>query len=322
MTSVKSIVASGDPMIELAGLAKGYFASEGLTVSPTRTTAGSSDVALLVSGSVQFMLGGSAAIIAKQAGAPVKVIMAVNKGSDETLVVSEKFAAAHHIPQTATTAAQVTSQLGALKGSGITIGVTNTTGDGYNYLAAALRAHGLTTGPGKDVNIVSTGGAPQLVAAYATGKIDAFSITPPYTSRPDSVQIPLSLATPDSGSAFFYVLTTDSMISQHPDTVQAFVNAMVKSWHFATTSPAAAEAAAAPLYDQYIGTNTPAQIQGIFSQLSKDWGSVVLSPAEFTSTLNVVKLAQPAQKLTVTFAETVDNSFVSKALSTMGISPG
>ena len=320
MASVKSIVASGDPMIELAGLAKGYFKEQGLAVSPTRTTSGSSDVALLVGGSVQFVLGGSAAIIAKQAGAPVKVIMAVNKGSDETLVVNQQFAAAHHIPQTATTAAQATAQLDALKGSHMTIAVTNTTGDGYNYLAAALQSQGLTIGPGKDVNIISTGGAPQLVAAYATGKVDAFSITPPYTFRSDSVQIPLSLVTPDSGSAFFYVLTTDSMISQHPDTVQAFINAMVKSWQFATTSPAAAETAAAPLYNQYIGTNTPTVIKDIFQQLSKDWSSVVMSPAEFASTLKVVELAQPSDKLTVTYADTVDNSFVEKALSTMGIS--
>jgi NitT/TauT family transport system substrate-binding protein len=321
MSSVKSIVASGDPMIELTGLAKGYFADEGLTVSPSRTTSGSTDVALLVSGSVQFMLGGSAAIIAKQAGAPVKVIMAVNKGSDETLDVSKKFASAHNIPQTAaTTPAQVNSQLEALKGSHITIGVTNTTGDGYNYLAAALRSRGLTIGPGEDVNIISTGGAPQLVAAYETGKIDAFSITPPYTARPDSVQIPLSLVTPDSGSAFFYVLTTDAMISQHPDTVQAFINAMVKSWQFATTSPAQAEAAAAPLYAKYNGTYTPAQIQTVFQQLSKDWSSVELSTSEFASTLNIVKLAQPSQKLTVTYADTVDNTFVEKALAASGVS--
>jgi NitT/TauT family transport system substrate-binding protein len=321
MSSVKSIVASGDPMVELAGLAKGYFTDEGLTVSPTRTTSGSSDVALLVSGSVQFLLGGSAAIIAKQAGAPVKVIMAINKGSDETLDISSKFAAAHNIPQTqATTPAQVNAQIAALKGTHITIGVTNTTGDGYNYLAAALKSHDITIGPGKDVDIISTGGAPQLVAAYETGKIDAFSITPPYTARPDSVQIPLSLVTPDSGSAFFYLLTTDSMISQHPDTVQAFVDAMVKSWKFATTDPTAAEAAAAPGYDKYIGTYTPAQISTIYQQLSKDWSSVVLSPSEFASTLKVVGLAQPTQKLTVAYADTVDNTFVEKALASNGIS--
>lgn len=320
LSSVKSIVASGDPMIELAGLGKGYFTDEGLTVSPTRTTSGSSDVALLVSGSVQFMLGGSAAMIAKQAGAPVKVIMAVNKSSDETLVISDKAAAAHGIPTTASTPAEATAQLAALKNSHLTIGVTNTTGDGYNYLAAALKAHGLTIGSGKDVNIVSTGGAPQLVAAYTTGKLDGMSITPPYTSQPNSVQIPLSLITPDSNSAFFYVLTTDSMIASHPDTVQAFVNAMVKSWQFATTDPTAAEAAAEPLYNQYIGTNTSAKIQLIFQQLSKDWSSVVLSQDEFNSTLQVVELAQPSQKMTITFADTVDNTFVNKALSNLGIS--
>jgi ABC-type nitrate/sulfonate/bicarbonate transport system substrate-binding protein len=320
MSSVKSIVASGDPMIELTGLAKGYFTDEGLSISATRTSASSSDVAELVSGSAQFILGGSAAIIAKQAGAPVKVIMAVDKGSDETLDVSKKFAAAHNIPLTSSTPAQVNSQIEALKGSHITIGVTNTTGDGYNYLAAALRSRGLTIGPGKDVNIISTGGAPQLVAAYQTGKLDAFSITPPYTARPDSVQIPLSLVTPDSGSAFFYVLTTDSMISQHPDTVQAFINAMVKSWQFATTNPAQAEAAAAPLYVKYNGTYTPAQIKTVFQQLSKDWSSVVLSSSEFASTLKVVGLAQPTQKLTVTYADMVDNTFVEKALAASGVS--
>lgn len=322
MSSVKSIVATGDPMIELTGLGKGYFTDEGLNVSPTRTTSGSSDVALLVSGSVQFLLGGSAAIIAKQAGAPIKVIMAVNKGSDETLDISKKFAAAHNIPQTATTAAQVNSQLEALKGSHITIGVTNTTGDGYNYLTAALQSRGITIGPGKDVNIISTGGAPQLVAAYETGKLDAFSITPPYTGRSDSVQVPLSLVTPDSQSGFFYVLTTDSMIAQHPDTVQAFVNAMVKSWQFATTNPAQAEAAAAPLYLKYNGTYTPAQIQTVFTELSKDWSSVVVSPSEFAGTVKVVTLAQPTQKLTVTYADTVDNTFVNKALAAAGVSAG
>jgi NitT/TauT family transport system substrate-binding protein len=320
MSSVKSIVATGDPMIELTGLGKGYFTDEGLTVSPTRTTSGSSDVALLVSGSVQFLLGGSAAIIAKQAGAPVKVIMAVNKGSDETLDISKKFAAAHNIPQTATTPAQVNSQLEALKGSHITIGVTNTTGDGYNYLTAALRSRGITIGPGKDVNIISTGGAPQLVAAYETGKLDAFSITPPYTGRADSVQVPLSLVTPDSQSGFFYVLTTDSMIAQHPDTVQAFVNAMVKSWQFATSNPAQAEAAAAPLYLKYNGTYTPAQIQTVFTELSRDWSSVVVSPSDFAGTVKVVTLAQPTQKLTVTYADTVDNTFVNKALAAAGVS--
>jgi NitT/TauT family transport system substrate-binding protein len=320
MSSVKSIVATGDPMIELTGLGKGYFTDEGLTVSPTRTTSGSSDVALLVSGSVQFLLGGSAAIIAKQAGAPVKVIMAVNKGSDETLDISKKFAAAHNIPTTSTTPAQVNAQLEALKGSHITIGVTNTTGDGYNYLTAALRSRGITIGPGKDVNIISTGGAPQLVAAYETGKLDAFSITPPYTARADSVQVPLSTVTPDSQSGFFYVLTTDSMIAQHPDTVQAFVNAMVKSWQFATANPAQAEAAAAPLYLKYNGTYTPAQIQTVFTELSKDWSSVVVSPSEFAGTVRVVTLAQPTQKLTVTYADTVDNTFVNKALAAAGVS--
>jgi ABC-type nitrate/sulfonate/bicarbonate transport system substrate-binding protein len=112
------------------------------------------------------------------------------------------------------------------------------------------------------------------------------------------------------------------MIAQHPDTVQAFVNAMVKSWQFATTNPAQAEAAAAPLYLKYNGTYTPAQIQTVFTELSKDWSSVVVSPSEFAGTVKVVTLAQPTQKLTVTYADTVDNTFVNKALAVAGVSAG
>jgi NitT/TauT family transport system substrate-binding protein len=314
--SVKSIVASGDPMIELASLSQGYFKTAGLDVTPTRTTSGSSDVALLVGGSVQFLLGGSAAVIAKQQGAPIKIIMAVNKGSDETLVISSKAAAEHNIPTTpATTPDAALAQLKALKGSHLTIGVTNTTGDGYNYLVADLAANGITIGPGKDVNIMATGGAPQLVAAYKTGKLTAFSITPPYTSQPNSVQVPLNLIAPDSDSAFFDLLTTEKMISDHPDTVQAFVDSMVQGWNYVKSQPGPADKALAPLYDQYIGSNSDEQIQGIFDQLSKDWGSVQMTQDEFNSTLKVVELAQPKQKLTVTYDDVVDNTFVTKALA-------
>jgi NitT/TauT family transport system substrate-binding protein len=142
------------------------------------------------------------------------------------------------------------------------IGVT-AIGAGTHVLAASILRHaGYSL---RDVEIVPVGSGDSFIAAMAQKRIDVGMATDPTTTRlllSAEASILMDLTTTDETSLIFDgpyqftgLLTRPDMIRDHPATVQAVVNAMVKAARFIRGHSAAEIAANLPqgiVADRYI----------------------------------------------------------------------
>src|SRR5262249_29297512 len=127
---------------------QGFFKAQGVNVTlDDSNTTSSAAIAILLSGASQFLNSASGTEIeAANAGAPIRAIFMVQLGNATEVAINSSVAAAKNIPATGSTKAQALAQLLALKGSHLTIGVSNTSADSYNWLVSIAKLHGLTIG--------------------------------------------------------------------------------------------------------------------------------------------------------------------------------
>jgi ABC-type nitrate/sulfonate/bicarbonate transport system substrate-binding protein len=248
-----TIAAGSSPSNALLFIAlqQGYFTKLGLNVKwLNATTDASSATAVILSGSAQFMLNDAPPVLLAAAkGAPLKGVFCSDTGVVQDIAISSSFAKAHNIAATATTQAEATAQFLALKGSHAKIAVSNTASQSYYDVVTLAKLNHLTVGPNGDINVVTLGTPTALVAALNTGKVDGIVNAPPTTVQPNSIQIPLYLIPPVPISCGLPLATTTSMISSHPDVVQAVVTAMTQALYFVKSNPAQAKADAAKVIE-------------------------------------------------------------------------
>jgi len=136
---------------------EGDFAREGLNpeIIVMRTNTG---IAALVTGSIDFTTAGGSAMRAAVNGAPIKMILNVNKRADLWIVAQKNI-----------------QRVEDLRGK--MIGVGGNWGTQFYQVLEALRPAGLD----KDVQLVSTGDVANGYLSLQQGSMPAVALTPPYS---------------------------------------------------------------------------------------------------------------------------------------------
>jgi ABC-type nitrate/sulfonate/bicarbonate transport system substrate-binding protein len=309
---------------EFIAEAKGFFTQQGITTVTNLINLDSPAqwVAIVLSGSANFMQGSSSVITAVQTGAPMRAVAMTEAPTIQDIGITSAFASAHRIPTRGNTEAQVLLQFKALRGTHITIATPNSTTNAYDWLVVFGHKYGLSVGinaPNDDINIFVAGGAANATAAIEAGKVDAIGEDPPFP-LPNMVIMPLWKLPPANISAGNYVDTTISMIHQHPDTVQAVVTALTEAAEFVKTHPNQAFDAIQGAYSAYL--LTPSEQLTLF----KDYSSVAWLMYPTRNAYNAEALivnesqAQYGAQITIPYTSFVVPRFAAAALKQLHLS--
>jgi NitT/TauT family transport system substrate-binding protein len=318
MTSV-TIAAGSSPSNALLFIAQqeGFFKKEGLDVKwLNATTSASSATAVILAGSAQFILNDAPPVLLAAAkGAPLRGVFCSDTGVVQDIAISSSFAKAHNISATATTQAEATAQFLALKGSHAKIAVSNTASQSYYDVMTLAKLNHLTVGPNGDINVVTLGTPTALVAAINTGKVDGIVNAPPTTVQPNSIQIPLYLIPPVPVSCGLPLATTTSMISDHPDVVQAVVTGLTKAMYFAKSNPAQAKADAQTVITGAGIKET--SFEAAYPSESTSFSNPVITQAGYNAEVELMNDAvSPPLKLT--YAQFVVPTYFNAAVKQLG----
>ena len=297
--------------------ARHYYAQQGLTVSLLPVPSGSAaTVAALVGGAGQFAdIDISTAALAVQQGAPLVNLMMTGYAPWQEIVINTTTAAAAGIPTTGSTTAQIQRQILALKGSHITLGVSNTASIAYNYAVAVLLHAGITVGAGSDVNFLSTGTPTNLVPALNSGQVQGFVNAPPTTVIPNVITIPIYKLAPVISAPWLGILATSAFVSAHPDTAQAMVNALALAWTWMGAHPNGARTASTPMYVAN-GISSPEEIDYLNAGFVQHNGSSIITTKQgYTSVTTALSLSHPTTPITVPFSAWITNKYANRAIS-------
>lgn len=299
-------VAQGAGFLQKNGLSKVSIVGLG--------TQGADQIALVLGGHAQFVnINASLLLHSKSSGSDLVSVLNIRTGGSVAIVVSQSEATKLHIPAANATTADVQAQLAALKGSGLTIGVPSETGDNYSDIVGVAKDNGLEVG--SDVKVSSLGGTANLLAAFKSGKVSAFSLTSPQTYVSGTVMIPLYRVQPVSDSTFTQLATTSAYIKDHPDVVQAVVNAYLQASQSLQSSPNGAMTYVGQLYKSGGVSDTSLQ-QQILKDTIPELGHPAISEDLFNSAL---ALAKNTGKVNVSYADFVNNTFVDNAIKQLNL---
>jgi ABC-type nitrate/sulfonate/bicarbonate transport system substrate-binding protein len=186
------------PILETAQR-KGFFQREGLNVSAVYMRGGI-DIKALLTGDADFGTGGTTAVTAFVAGAPLRVVMSLNSYVDQGLYSQPKY-----------------RNLAQLKGQ--SIGSLNPGGLVDTLLRKVLAQGGLS--PERDVIILNMGGTPERYAALKAGTLAASMLSAPHSLRAEKEGFTKLAATRD------YVDVPGTALVVHADKIKKQTN-MIK----------------------------------------------------------------------------------------------
>lgn len=319
LTTVKIGGSTGGDL-GLAWIAQqaGFFKQQGINADFVNFV-GSGTPAItsaFLGGSFDFLNGPVATTMsAKAAGAPIQAVFNVDIGQQLEIAIHNSVASQLHIPAATGTSSGALAQLMALKGSHLKLAVTSTTSPAWNAVVAIAKTHGLTAGvnaAGDDIDIVTTGTTTAMNASYLADKVQAMASNPPTTTKPDSTNINLGLITPLSDATGIYLDVLQSFAQKNAQTTQKVVNAMVQAWAYAKKYPQKAEQLTVSMQKQNDITDT-SEDQSLYQDAASHWETPLLTMSGFSNAVKIVNLAQP-QKLTLTYEQWADPSFVNQAV--------
>lgn len=200
----------------------GYFRDEGLEVQVSDFAGGSKSIEALVGGSVEFAAGAYENTLFLQAkGADVQAVALLTDRFGLVFALDKKHAATYKSPKDI---------------KGLKIGVTAPGSAVSNALEIILAKDNLTA---NDVAIIGIGGGPSAVAAMKAGRVDGIVLSDPAISRleADGDIVPIVDSRNEAGQAYLYggpnanssVLVQASFAREHPEIVQRFTNAVVRT---------------------------------------------------------------------------------------------
>lgn len=209
---------SGSAIVAV-GINMGYFEEEGLDVELAPFTSGPSEIAAMVSGNVDFGYIGSGATTLAVKG-DVEIIYFQNLGDAEAIIVNKESGI---------------ETMADMKGK--TIATTLGT-SGENIVNMAIAKAGLEIGDGPDQVEVINMDMGGCVTAMVAGRVDAVCVWGSYqiTVEGQLADNYHELArTADFAEEYVSVsswLATQEYIDANPETVQAFANALAKSFDY------------------------------------------------------------------------------------------
>ncbi len=306
---------------------EGFFKRQGLTVQYLDKSSSQQDltIAALLQGSYQFVQEiVTSAMVAAQQGAGIKAVVAIDDGAQQEIAIQTQAAAGLRIPLAGNTPAQTLRQFMALKGSHLQVAVTSFTSGTYNNLVTLCAVNGLVcqqNNSSADINIVAAGTAANQVAGFGNGTYQAIAAGVPVAAQPNSLSINMGNLAPTNNGAFFEILTTPSMISQHPDTVQAFVTAEVQAWNWAQKNPVKAEHALANMEASINNIDNTDEDQYLFGDFMNFWKTPLLTVSSFNDAVKIANTGQPTTPVTLTYNQWNDPRFVNNAVKLLKLSP-
>ena len=192
---------------------EGFFAREGLNseIIVMRTNTG---IAALVTGSIDFTTAGGSAMRAAVNGAPVKMILNVNKKADLWIVAQKNI-----------------QRIEDLRGK--MIGVGGNWGTQFYQVLEALRPNGID----KDVQLVSTGDVTNGFLSLQQGSMPAVALTPPYSILAKRQGYRDLVHTGDviGVSPTTALVTTKDKLEREPQKIRQAIRAVMRAVEFAKT---------------------------------------------------------------------------------------
>jgi NitT/TauT family transport system substrate-binding protein len=286
---------------------RGYFSKEGLAVEINDFQGGAKALEALVGGSADVVCGAyeHTLYMAAKGIAIEAVALQANSFGLVVGIAKDKAAAYHGLPD--------------LKG--MKIGVTGPGSASAMGLRMLLAKASLTA---DDVSIIGVGGGAAAVAAVKAGRVDAIANFDPIISllqRDSAIKTILDTRKradldylyggPFAASAFY----VDARFAQrNPETVQAFVNAVVAA--LAWLAKASTEDIVAAVPPEYYAGDRDlyrAMIESNRERVSSD-GRISLDAAEITYR-NLAMFDDTLKRAKIDLAKTFDNSFVERALA-------
>jgi len=195
------------------GAKEGFFAREGLTpeIIVMRTNTG---IAALVTGSIDFTTAGGSAMRAAVNGAPIKMILNVNKKADLWILAQKNI-----------------QRIEDLRGK--MIGVGGNWGTQFYQVLEALRPNGID----KDVQLVSTGDVANGFLSLQQGSMPAVALTPPYSILAKRQGYRDLVHTGDviGVSPTTALVTTKDKLEREPQKIRRTIRAVMRAVEFAKT---------------------------------------------------------------------------------------
>lgn len=192
---------------------EGFFAREGLSpeIIVMRTNTG---IAALVTGSVDFTTAGGSAMRAAVNGAPLKMVLNVNKKADLWILAQKNF-----------------QRVEELRGK--MIGVGGNWGTQFYQVLEALRPSGVD----KDVQLVSTGDVANGYLSLQQGSMPAVALTPPYSILAKRQGYRDLIRTGDvvGVSPTTALVTTKEKLEREPQKIRRAIRAVMKAVDYAKT---------------------------------------------------------------------------------------
>lgn len=192
---------------------EGFFVREGLNpeIIVMRTNTG---IAALVTGSIDFTTAGGSAMRAAVNGAPIKMILNVNKKADLWIVAQKNI-----------------QRVEDLRGK--MIGVGGNWGTQFYQVLEALRPNGID----KDVQLVSTGDVANGFLSLQQGSMPAVALTPPYSILAKRQGYRDLVHTGDviGVSPTTALVTTKDKLEREPQKIRRTIRAVMRAVEFAKT---------------------------------------------------------------------------------------
>ena len=293
---------------------EGFFEAEGLELERIELGGGVDLFTALASGSVAFtQLGTQHGIRSVTRGLDFRGIYGFSHGSNEFGVISPEAAAAAGITQDSTIDEKFAALVGLKIGTGRPGSTTTTLAIG------AMEQRGIDTTA--DVELVPLGSGGALLPAFQAREIDAFFWIPPETqiaaAEDGAVTIDFRLLDELAGVNWASYFTTDNYILEHPDTVQAFLRAVLLAREWALASEAQALDIARARFPDLEEATLVAAFQIDYDSLKP---SILFSEDGFEKGRYILNLGLPADDPNTTLqSAVVTNGLVIQAATELGI---
>ncbi len=283
----------------------GFFRDEGLAVDALDFEGGTKSVDAVVGGSADMMFGAlEYTIVLQPKGMDlVTVVLDVNKAGI-VFALAPDLAKKYH---------------GPLDLKGLKIGVTAPGSATENILRIVLQKSGLDL---SDVSEIGIGSGGSAIAAMTTGRVDGLIIADPVmTTLTDAgTVVPIIDMRTEAGQNYIYGGPTAfggsfvraDFIKAHPDLVQSYVNAIVRTLHW--MQKAGPEKIFATVPPEYYGSNPDIYKRSLAAALHTYVADGRVTMDEVKNTYQQLLSAgrlKPTDK--VDLAATFDNRFVDAA---------